>query len=127
MSYASAERFAAQTAHLDLDTPDDIPALLQRASADLDSYLQWPMPPDPDPDADPPAVADRIDTAKLTWWARDCLARAWCAQAAYRCEIGEDSLVEGKPRTATCSGRCRPTRIPTLTRPRSPTGSTRPN
>jgi hypothetical protein len=102
VSYATPDQFAALTAHMySLDLPDDIGALLQRASADLDSYLSWPMP---DLDTVPPAPLDRINVGVLTLWQRDCLVRACCAQAAYRRVVGEDDFVEGKPRLTNFGG-----------------------
>jgi hypothetical protein len=104
MSYATADQFAAQLAHVadDLDIPEDLDGLLQRASGDLDAYLCWPPPVGPV--LVPPDPVDRIDTSQLTWWQRDALARATCQQAAYRLTVAELDLIEGAPRVTAVGG-----------------------
>lgn len=75
---------------------EDLDALLERASIDLDSYLRWPLP-GPDDDVTPPL---RIDTSKLTAWELWALQRACCAQSLYRAELNEDmepSLLTSAP------------------------------
>jgi hypothetical protein len=88
-AYATADLFASLTAHLDLDVPDDVDGLLERASRDLDAYLSWPAPL---------AAGLRIDPAALTAFQADVLQQACVRQAAYRLEVGEEDLVEGMPR-----------------------------
>ena len=101
-SYATTDEFAAATAHLDLDLPDDIGALLDRASEDLDGYLRFPIPEDPDGDGDLPVR--RIPEAALTRWERRILSRACVLQAAYRVTVGEEDIVEGKNRVLSAVG-----------------------
>lgn len=103
MAYVSVEDFEAAVSHLGLDLPDDVAGLLQRASQDIDSHTQWPLPV-LDPEADPPATFDRIDPAALGPFAADCLRRATIAQAAYRCSQGEDALAEGRPQILSLPG-----------------------
>lgn len=95
MSYATPDQFTAATGHLSLDVPEDLTGLLERASRDIDAFLAWPA-----------AVAAglRIDVTALTPFQADVLAQACARQAAYRCEIGEDDLVEGAPRLTAAPG-----------------------
>jgi hypothetical protein len=116
VSYASREQWEAWSAHIDsASDAGDVQALLDRATADLDAWLCWPMPPDPDPLPTPlsdlppvgPVVlapVGRIDPASLTWWQRDCLAKACVLQALYRLEVDESSLIEGRPQVQSVGG-----------------------
>jgi hypothetical protein len=98
MAYASPEQFTAQTTGLDLDLPDDIPSLLDRASADIDQHLRLPIPLVA-VGVDPPTT--RLDPATLDGWTAWSLMRATCAQAAYRVIVDEESLLEGPPTVLT--------------------------
>jgi hypothetical protein len=75
---------------------EDLDALLERASIDLDSYLRWPLP-GPDDPVVPPL---RIDVATLSTWEVWALQRACVSQAIYRAELQEDlepSLLTSAP------------------------------
>ena len=104
MSYASISEFNLGMAHLlaDLDVPEDLQGLLDRASADLDSFLRWPLPEDP-PEGEP-LPTTRIPDSALTLWERRCLTQAAIAQAAYRLIQGEDEIAEGRSRVLSVSG-----------------------
>ena len=91
--YATADQLRDWGAYslneLSGDPADDaaLEAVLERSSIDLDAgYLRWPLP-GPDDLVTPPL---RIDLSKLSVWEVDVLARACCAQALYRLELGED-------------------------------------
>jgi hypothetical protein len=112
VSYATPDQFTAWTSHLtDLDVPDvtgedpvqTLQNLLDRASADIDAALCWPLPPDP-PDPDDPLLNMRIPASGLSRYEQQALARANVAQAVYRCERGDDELAFGQPDIVSVSG-----------------------
>jgi len=95
-AYCSSADFALLAGHLDLDVPDDVDALCERASRDLDAWLCWP----------PPLLTAglRIDVTLLTAFQVDCLVRATVAQSAYRLVVDEEAMIEGAPKVTGVTG-----------------------
>jgi hypothetical protein len=65
---------------------DDLLAVLERSSLDIDGFLRWPLPTDDD-DIEPPL---RIPVARFSAWEQSVIARACVYQCLYRLELGED-------------------------------------
>jgi hypothetical protein len=91
MAYASVSQFTAETASLDLDLPDDVQGLLERASQDLDQYLRIPPPIVAVGD---PVPTTRLDPSTLDPWTAFSLQRACIAQAAYVCIVTPEDLLD---------------------------------
>jgi hypothetical protein len=80
---------------------DDVcQAILDRASADVDAYLQWPVPDDTS-NVQPPG---RIDLTQLSGWETWCLGNACVNQAMYRLSRSEQDLLEGPPDLVSAGG-----------------------
>lgn len=110
-SYCTVDQFTRWTSHIadQLDIPEDVQALLDRASADIDAHLCVPLPPDPPPPADPddplePLPSTRLDPAKLSRWEAWVLSKACAEQSVYRLIQGEDEIAEGTSRIASIGG-----------------------
>jgi hypothetical protein len=103
--YASAGQLRATAITMDDDLTDDytdemLDALLERASADLDGWLCWPVPGDDDP-AVPPC---RIDVGSLSKWESWTLQTATIWQAQYRLARDEIDLLSGPPDLVAAGG-----------------------
>jgi hypothetical protein len=103
--YASAGQLRAMAITMDDDlaqefTDEQLDALLERASADVDAWLCWPVPGDDDP-AVPPC---RIDVATLTKWESWVLSTSTVWQGLYRIARNEIDLLEGPPDLVSAGG-----------------------
>ena len=94
-AYCTADEFAAFTAHLSLDVPADVGALLDRAAHDVDAFLGLAVAP---------GGGDRIDVGALSVGQRGALIEATAEQAAFRLILGEEDAVEGAPRILGAGG-----------------------
>jgi hypothetical protein len=105
VSYATADQLRAVAVTMSDDLTSDyineqLDAILERASQDLDGWLCWPIP-DPDSAVVPPC---RIDLSTLSAWEVWVLQTACVQQALYRLGRDEVDLLEGPPDLLSAGG-----------------------